>query len=152
MLLESILTLIFLSGFCGQSQTFKSSLDTMQLTFLSNALPADYSSIAPHELSLIEPLLIPRAPGSLGNQKVFNFIVSHFQKLDWNVEVDSFSSTTPIGLVNFSNIMVSSNPSARRKLVLAAHYDSKIIKGIEFIGATVLLFSKLRTLQCLVGF
>lgn len=147
MLLQTVITLLFLTGLQGRVKNFNVKLHEEQLKFLANALPMEYSSIASHELSLLEPLLITRQPGSTGHRKAFDFIVSHFQKLDWNVEIDAFNAKTPIGSVNFSNIIVSSNPSARRKLILAAHYDSKIIEGIEFIGATVFYFFNIRILQ-----
>lgn len=136
MLLQTVISLLFLTGW-GVSERSNIKLNSAQLQFLANALPAEYASVSSHQLSLLEPLLIPRPPGSQGHKTVFNFIVAHFQNLDWNVEVDAFTSTTPKGAVNFSNIIASSNPEAKRKLVLAAHYDSKMIDGIEFIGATV---------------
>jgi len=131
-----MMALLFLSAFV-KSEKFPIQLNSAQLQFLANALPAEYASVSPHELSLLEPLLISRPPGSPGHKKVFEYIVSHFEKLEWNVEVDSFTDMTPNGLFNFSNIIASSNPEAKRRLVLAAHYDSKMIEGIEFIGATV---------------
>lgn len=151
MILQALISLLCLTGLEAQVK-FNVKLNQEQLNFLANALPMEYASIASHELSLLEPLLIQRQPGSAGHQKAFQFIVSHFQKIDWNVEVDAFSSKTPIGLVNFSNIIVSSNPNAKRKLILAAHYDSKIMEGIEFIGATVVFIFNIRIQQCRVRF
>lgn len=41
------------------------------------------------------------------------------------MEVDSFNSATPKGLITFSNLLAVLDPSAPRRLLLACHYDSK---------------------------
>lgn len=58
------------------------------------------------------------------------------QKLKWSVELDSFDDKTPnMGQLRFHNIIAKLNPDAKRYLLLACHYDSKYMKGEEFIGA-----------------
>lgn len=52
----------------------------------------------------------------------------------YSIELDEFADSTPVGQVNFANIIASSNPNACRQLVLACHYDSKKMDG--FVGAT----------------
>ncbi|KAJ3199430.1 hypothetical protein HK099_003175, partial [Clydaea vesicula] len=47
-----------------------------------------------------------------------------------------FSSNTPFGTKPFNNIIATKDPSAQRKLILAAHYDSKYFEEFDFIGAT----------------
>lgn len=55
---------------------------------------------------------------------------------NWTVELDSFDDVTPnMGQLRFHNIIAKVNPNAKRYLMLACHYDSKYIKGEEFIGA-----------------
>jgi len=57
--------------------------------------------------------------------------------LGWDVEVDSFHDVAPImGKLHFHNIIATLNPKAERYLVLACHYDSKYMPGVEFLGAT----------------
>lgn len=41
-----------------------------------------------------------------------------------------------IGNKPFTNIIATLDPNVDRRLVLVAHYDSKIIRGGEFLGAT----------------
>lgn len=48
--------------------------------------------------------------------------------------MDEFVDSTPVGNVKFANIIADSNPNACRQLVLACHYDSKMMDG--FLGAT----------------
>ncbi|KAI8144751.1 hypothetical protein BJV82DRAFT_667307 [Fennellomyces sp. T-0311] len=85
---------------------------------------------------LAKPLLIPRISGTPGNAKVRSYIVDHFESLDWNVTLDTFTAATPLGPVEFTNIVATFNPQARKRLVLSAHYDSKYYEEFEFIGAT----------------
>lgn len=58
----------------------------------------------------------------------------------WEVTEDRFTSQTPYGPLPFTNIIATLNPSAKRRLVLACHYDSKYYQpqwhGREFQGAT----------------
>lgn len=58
----------------------------------------------------------------------------------WEVTEDKFVSHTPYGPLPFTNLIATLNPSARRRLVIACHYDSKYYPpqwhGREFQGAT----------------
>ncbi|CAG8706923.1 6386_t:CDS:2 [Funneliformis mosseae] len=86
----------------------------------------------------LTPILLPRVSGSEGNLKVQKYIIEKFQSLGWNVEEDKFTDSTPIGEITFNNIIVTKDIKAPRKLVLAAHYDSKYFEPPNdgFIGAT----------------
>lgn len=49
----------------------------------------------------------------------------------------TFTSDNPsLGTVPFRNLIATFDPHAHRRLVLACHYDSKIMQGQVFIGAT----------------
>ncbi|KAF6025713.1 QPCT [Bugula neritina] len=54
----------------------------------------------------------------------------------WTIEEDNFTADTPIGVKKFNNIVATLDPSAKRFLVLACHFDSKYFKDFTFIGAT----------------
>jgi glutaminyl-peptide cyclotransferase len=56
---------------------------------------------------------------------VRNHIVLALKNLNWEVELDEFTDDTPIGKKSFVNIIATKDPSASRRLVLSAHYDSK---------------------------
>lgn len=64
------------------------------------------------------------------------YLINHMEDLGWQVELDSFSANTPIGRLPFTNIVARLNPDAPRYLVLACHYDSKLMREGSFIGAT----------------
>ncbi|KXN92252.1 Glutaminyl-peptide cyclotransferase, partial [Leucoagaricus sp. SymC.cos] len=58
---------------------------------------------------------------------------------DWEVEEDEFTSDTPVGMKKFTNIIATKDPSASRRLILSAHYDSKYFPNYpenQFVGAT----------------
>ncbi|KAF3826510.1 hypothetical protein GH733_009035 [Mirounga leonina] len=89
----------------------------------------------------LQPLLIERYPGSPGSYAARQHIMERIQRLqaDWVLEVDTFLSQTPYGYRSFSNIISTLNPSAKRHLVLACHYDSKYFHPWDnqvFVGAT----------------
>ena len=56
--------------------------------------------------------------------------------LGWTVEEDSFDNNTPVGRKRFTNVVATLNPDAPRHLVLACHYDSKLDREGQFVGAT----------------
>lgn len=60
--------------------------------------------------------------------------------MDWTVTLDEFDDMTPYGPKRFTNIIATLNPNAKRRLILAAHYDSKYFPedsdGRYFFGAT----------------
>lgn len=89
----------------------------------------------------LRPLLIERYPGSPGSYVARQHIMQRIQRLqaDWVLEVDTFLSQTPYGYRSFSNIISTLNPTAKRHLVLACHYDSKYFPHWDsrvFVGAT----------------
>lgn len=90
----------------------------------------------------LRPLLVIRYPGSAGSQAVQDHIKMTLGSLGagWEVTEDKFMSQTPYGPLPFTNLIATLNPSAKRRLVLACHYDSKYYPpqwhGREFQGAT----------------
>ena len=54
--------------------------------------------------------------------------------------MDEFDDATPLGTKRFTNIIATLNPNAPRRLILAAHYDSKYFpddgSGRYFLAAT----------------
>lgn len=68
------------------------------------------------------------------------FIKKSFEDLSWTVTFDEFDDSTPYGPKKFTNIIATLNPNAKRRLILAAHYDSKYYPENSnyeyFLGAT----------------
>ncbi|XP_038670403.1 glutaminyl-peptide cyclotransferase-like [Scyliorhinus canicula] len=92
--------------------------------------------------TFLKPILRERYPGSIGNQAVRQFIINQLDELQagWQTEEDTFQDAIPYGTVTFSNIISTLNPSAKRRLVLACHHDSKYYNkwwySRVYVGAT----------------
>ncbi|KAN0066075.1 hypothetical protein ACQY0O_000168 [Thecaphora frezii] len=100
--------------------------------------------------SLLSRILIPRAPDTDNSTLVREYILDVFRtrlaadatsgKLGWQIDTPTFVAKTPEGPKKMTNIVLTKNPAAPRKLVLAAHYDSKFFpqaSGMSgFVGAT----------------
>jgi len=63
------------------------------------------------------------------------FITEEMKNNGWTVELDKFKASTPYGIHNMTNIVATLNPLADRYLVIACHYDSKLM-DFYFVGAT----------------
>nr|KIR83908.1 glutaminyl cyclase [Cryptococcus tetragattii IND107] len=111
-------------------------LSSSQLKRVIELDPPQFSSVTDGHLG---KLLIPRPSGSENNTLVQNYISSVFSKLRWHEEKTPFTAATPIGDIDFANLIYTFDPDAPRKLVLAAHFDSKWYPDYpanQFIGAT----------------
>ena len=97
-------------------------------------------NLDPHNPSShLAKILIPRVPDTPNNTFVGNYIISTLKDLGWHIDLDEFSDKTPIGVKRFRNIIATKDPNAARRVVLAAHYDSKYFPSYpenQFVGAT----------------
>ncbi|XP_063108976.1 glutaminyl-peptide cyclotransferase-like protein isoform X4 [Cavia porcellus] len=86
-------------------------------------------------------------PSPLGNREVDllskipkEFLESTMRALTagWHVELDPFTASTPLGPLDFGNVVATLDPGAARHLTLACHYDSKLFPhgSAPFVGAT----------------
>nr|CAB3265343.1 glutaminyl-peptide cyclotransferase [Phallusia mammillata] len=85
----------------------------------------------------MQPMLIPRTPGSRNHSMVAHHILVELQKLGFTLQVDRFfdNPPNPYPKTQFTNLIATWDQYATRKLVLACHYDSKV-EPEGFIGAT----------------
>ncbi|XP_077421175.1 glutaminyl-peptide cyclotransferase-like a isoform X2 [Vanacampus margaritifer] len=92
----------------------------------------------------LKPLLIERLPGTHGSKIVRQHITTTLSSLSasWDIELDPFLAVTPKGQVTFTNVIATLDPLAPRRLLLACHYDTKVLPRDSraphtvFIGAT----------------
>ena len=76
--------------------------------------------------------------GSEGHTRAEEFIKQHFapEAAKGNLETDSFSATTPIGLLPMRNYIVRYPGKKDGVIVLATHYETNYwLKDINFVGA-----------------
>uniref|UniRef100_A0A914LJA7 Glutaminyl-peptide cyclotransferase n=1 Tax=Meloidogyne incognita TaxID=6306 RepID=A0A914LJA7_MELIC len=108
--------------------------------------------------SLLQPILVERQVGTEEHKKVANYLKTKVEEFGFTTEWDSSPMMTPYGEKTFNNIIATLNPRVHRRLVLACHYDSKILPGQVFIGATdsalpcALLLDIAKTLQKRISF
>ncbi|XP_029862347.1 glutaminyl-peptide cyclotransferase-like protein isoform X3 [Aquila chrysaetos chrysaetos] len=92
--------------------------------------------------TFLRPLLRERVPGGPGSRAARQHIMGCLGALGaaWHLELDAFEAVTPRGPVTFTNVVATVAPAAPRRLVLACHYDTKILPpgpGKQlFLGAT----------------
>lgn len=83
-----------------------------------------------------EALSIVRVPGTPGAERARDYLLSTLAATapHFVVEQDSFLASTPQGQRFMSNVVATWNPrNASRRVVVAAHYDSKY--GVAGAGA-----------------
>ncbi|GJE92297.1 glutaminyl-peptide cyclotransferase-like protein [Phanerochaete sordida] len=104
------------------------------------AHPDPLQSIDPsNPSSHLSKILIPRPPDTENNTIVREYIVSTLKNLNWHVEEDSFTDSTPYGVKRFTNVIATKDPAASRRVILSAHFDSKFFSSYpesQFVGAT----------------
>lgn len=102
-------------------------------------------SIMPPYGKTLDAFLIPRFATSPTIEIVRKFIRDYFAThlKSWHAQIDTFEEETPIGKVRFQNLIFTRNVLAKRKVILAAHYDSKYSLNERngalpdgFVGAT----------------
>ena len=79
---------------------------------------------------LLKPILVERIVETTGHEQVAQFLKSTSEKFGFTTEWDIFQDNTPYGQKTFKNLIATFDPLVPRRLVLACHYDSKIIPGL----------------------
>jgi hypothetical protein len=68
----------------------------------------------------------PRVPNSLSHQKAASYLISQFKKYGASVKVQAFEATTfDNQRLNLKNIIASYFPEAKKRILLAAHWDTR---------------------------
>lgn len=70
----------------------------------------------------------PRVTGSEAHKKAIDWFIKKFKSYGAEVEIQKFKASFPNGKTeNASNIIASINPEKSKKVIIAAHYDSRYI-------------------------
>ncbi len=77
----------------------------------------------------------PRPPGSEALQKCREFISNELQSFGYRVEDDAFTAETPYGPIRMHNLVARKGDGENGAIVLASHYDTKLMEGKHFVGA-----------------
>lgn len=77
----------------------------------------------------------PRPPGSQALAQARQWIIQQLMQSGAQVEEDSFTASTPVGNLPMTNI-IGKFPGRQSKVVMVAgHYDTKLMEGVRFVGA-----------------
>ncbi len=79
----------------------------------------------------------PRPSGSKNLERVKNYIKTRLSKNGIRITEDNFLSSTPIGKIQMTNISghIEGSGKTGKKIIIAAHYESKFFKDFTFQGA-----------------
>jgi glutaminyl-peptide cyclotransferase len=70
----------------------------------------------------------PRVPGTKGHDDTKNWIISKLEGYGWSVQTQPFQAKTYDGLTwDLNNIIASYNPQEPKRILLAAHWDTRRI-------------------------
>jgi hypothetical protein len=111
------------------------------LSMACASLPNVLSSTAPFsaeramEHVRAQVALGPRPPGSDAHRECRQYITRHLESYGYQVEDDSFTATTPYGPIEMHNLIAGKGPIQGNFIALASHFDTKLMEGIEFVGA-----------------
>ncbi|KAG9100744.1 hypothetical protein FRC06_003782 [Ceratobasidium sp. 370] len=133
------ITWLFASVLCQNTPRSFKKLSASDLLTVATLKNVTYNVDHTNPKSHLAHILIPRPPDTANNTAVRNYLVQTMKAMNWHVEEDSFTDTTPYGTKRFTNVIATKDPDAPRKLVLAAHFDSKFFATYpqnQFVGAT----------------
>ena len=77
----------------------------------------------------------PRPAGSPGAQKTRDYIKQQLAAIGLTAQEASFEATTPAGVVRMVNVSATIPGPGPGRLIIAGHYDTKLFKEFEFVGA-----------------
>src|SRR5688500_3857325 len=77
----------------------------------------------------------PRPAGSPELARTRDYIVSELKSYGLNVTVDEWQAQTPIGPRKMANVTAELPGETNEVIILASHYDTKLIKEFRFVGA-----------------
>ncbi|KAG8748703.1 hypothetical protein FRC10_000094 [Ceratobasidium sp. 414] len=116
---------LFASVICQNTPRSFKKLSASDLLTVATLKDVTYHVDHTNPKSHLAHILIPRPPDTANNTAVRNYLIQTMKAMNWDVEEDSFTDKTPYGTKRFTNVIATKNPDAPRKLVLAAHFDSK---------------------------
>ena len=112
------------------------------LLLLLPALPARAQKVSGEAVYNVAKQYLAVAPkrfiGSPGHARAEDFIKAHFtaEAAKGNLEIDSFSASTPAGLLPMQNLIVKYPGKRDGIIVLASHYETNYpLRDINFVGA-----------------
>jgi len=101
----------------------------------SIALGADFSGTSALRYTERVVSFGPRPPGSAAIRKLQSYIIGELNKRQCEVLFDAFNAQTPVGVLPMKNIVARFKGSTGRIIAITGHYDTKLMRGMNFVGA-----------------
>jgi Zn-dependent M28 family amino/carboxypeptidase len=108
------------------------------LTFLAAAAlaaGADFSGQSALEYTRRVVAFGQRTPGSPAMHRQQAYLRAELAKRGCQVWDDTFTASTPLGPIRMSNIIARFPGRSTQAIVFTGHYDTKVMPGINFVGA-----------------
>jgi glutaminyl-peptide cyclotransferase len=77
----------------------------------------------------------PRPPSSPGLAQAQSYITSNLERLNLQIEHQDFMATTPNGKLGMKNILAKAPGETERVIIVASHYDTRLMPTSYFVGA-----------------
>lgn len=99
--------------------------------------PSGFDAVRAFEDLRAQTELGPRPAGSAGAERTREFIRERLRQAGWPVQEHAFEVTPPAGgaPVPMVNLIATRPGQSPDTLMIAAHYDTKSIPGVRFVGA-----------------
>jgi Zn-dependent M28 family amino/carboxypeptidase len=97
---------------------------------------AEFSGKQAYEFTRRIVALGPRPPGSPGMRKAQAYLLAELKQRRCEIIQDDFVAQTPNGPIRMKNIIAKFGGNSGRAVVISGHYDTKLMPGIHFVGAS----------------
>jgi Zn-dependent M28 family amino/carboxypeptidase len=77
----------------------------------------------------------PRVPGSPELAKTRDYMINALKSHGLAVTTDEFTAATPVGEKKMVNIIAEVPGESKDVIIIASHYDTKLFKDMQFVGA-----------------
>jgi glutaminyl-peptide cyclotransferase len=78
----------------------------------------------------------PRVSGTPANAKTREYIISTLAAMGIKATEQPFEGRTPLGTVKMANIIATLPGERPERIILASHFDTKLFKEFQFVGAS----------------
>jgi glutaminyl-peptide cyclotransferase len=80
-------------------------------------------------------LIGPRPAGSSGAEKARRYLADELARAGLTVREQAFDAVTPLGSVRMVNLIGTLPGERSERVAIAGHYDTKLFRDFEFVGA-----------------
>ncbi len=140
LLIIGLLTIVLLLAGCPKKET----PDGGRVTMSSRPVPRTADTATPvvtfngeramqHTRKQVE--IGPRPSGSEELAKTREYMVSQLKSFGLSVNTEEFNAATPVGEKKMVNLTAEVPGESREVIIIASHYETKLYKDMQFVGA-----------------